>query len=49
VGGLFVATMATLFVLPATFGVFMRHAAARSASLDPDDPQSAHWSRESSL
>src|SRR4051812_25459588 len=49
VGGLLVATIATLGVLPSMFAVVQRRAPIHSASLDPDDPDSAHWSRESSL
>jgi multidrug efflux pump subunit AcrB len=45
VGGLVVATLATLFVLPAIFALVQTRAHRRSASLDPDDPQSsaADW------
>jgi multidrug efflux pump subunit AcrB len=42
VGGLAAATMATLLVLPAVFTVLRAGAGTRSASLDPDDPASAH-------
>jgi multidrug efflux pump subunit AcrB len=37
VGGLFVATVATLAVLPAAFAILRARAPRRSASLDPDD------------
>ncbi|MCB1130342.1 MAG: efflux RND transporter permease subunit [Verrucomicrobiae bacterium] len=40
-GGLIAATAATLFVLPAVFALFTTHK-VRSASLDPDDPESAN-------
>jgi multidrug efflux pump subunit AcrB len=40
VGGLAVATVATLLVLPALFVLVQARAHRRSASLDPDDPQS---------
>ena len=46
VGGLSLATIATLFILPSTFALVQRTASVRSASLDPDDPDSAHWTRE---
>jgi multidrug efflux pump subunit AcrB len=39
VGGLAVATVATLLVLPALFSLVQARAHRRSASLDPDDPQ----------
>ena len=41
IGGLAVATLATLLVLPAIFALMQARAHRRSASLDPDDPQSA--------
>lgn len=41
VGGLVVATLATLLVLPALFAMVQSRAHRRSASLDPDDPQSS--------
>jgi Cu/Ag efflux pump CusA len=43
IGGLAAATLATLFVLPAVFALLQRRVAERSASLDPDDPDSAHY------
>jgi len=43
VGGLAVATLATLFVLPAFFALFRGGASTRSRSLDPDDPLSGHY------
>jgi multidrug efflux pump subunit AcrB len=43
VGGLALATMATLFVLPAFFALVRRRASTRSGSLDPDDPLSGHF------
>ncbi len=43
VGGLALATLATLFVLPAFFVLFRQGAGMGSGSLDPDDPQSAHY------
>jgi multidrug efflux pump subunit AcrB len=41
IGGLVAATVATLVVLPAVFVVVERKGAWRSASLDPDDPESS--------
>ena len=41
VGGLAVATVATLLVLPAIFAMVQARAHRRSASLDPTDPQSS--------
>ncbi len=43
VGGLALATVATLFVLPAFFAIIRRRASTRSGSLDPDDPLSGHF------
>jgi multidrug efflux pump subunit AcrB len=43
VGGLAVATVATLLVLPAMFVLVQARAHRRSASLDPDDPQSSSF------
>lgn len=43
IGGLALATLATLLVLPSVFSVVQRRAAAHSASLDPDDPESARF------
>jgi multidrug efflux pump subunit AcrB len=41
IGGLAAATLATLFVLPSVYSL-AQPASWTSASLDPDDPQSAH-------
>ena len=41
VGGLAVATLATLLVLPSVFAVVQARSHRRSASLDPDDPCSS--------
>ncbi len=46
VGGLFVVTLATLFVLPAVFALLAPRG-VRSASLDPEDPESVHFFRVS--
>jgi multidrug efflux pump subunit AcrB len=40
IGGLLVATLATLFLLPTVFGIAQRRASTGSRSLDPEDPQS---------
>ena len=42
-GGLFASTFATLLILPAVFAVVQSRASTKSASLDPEDPQSAHF------
>ena len=43
IGGLSVATIATLFLLPMAFAVIQGKAALKSPSLDPDDPKSAQY------
>jgi multidrug efflux pump subunit AcrB len=43
IGGLVAATATTLLVLPAVFALAMGRAPARSASLDPDDPDSRFY------
>jgi multidrug efflux pump subunit AcrB len=40
IGGLAVATLATLFLLPTIFGIVQRAAPTVSPSLDPEDPES---------
>src|SRR5262245_35531094 len=45
IGGLAVATFATLFVLPCVFAVIQGRSSTRSASLDPDDPASPNFDR----
>jgi multidrug efflux pump subunit AcrB len=42
IGGLLVATFATLFVLPSVFAVVQGKSGTRSVSLDPDDPDSPY-------
>jgi multidrug efflux pump subunit AcrB len=37
IGGLFLGTLATLFVLPSVFAIIQSRASTRSVSLDPDD------------
>jgi multidrug efflux pump subunit AcrB len=45
-GGLAAATLATLFVLPCVFALVQRHAGTKTASLDPDDPASDHFTTD---
>ena len=47
IGGLLVATLATLFLLPMIFAIVQRKAGLGSRSLDPEDPQS-RWFEEHS-
>ena len=47
IGGLFAATIATLFLLPMVFGWVQRNASIRTRSLDPEDPNS-QWFEQSS-
>jgi multidrug efflux pump subunit AcrB len=42
IGGLLASSLATLTVVPCVFSLAMARAGRRSASLDPDDPGSAH-------
>jgi multidrug efflux pump subunit AcrB len=42
IGGLIGATLATLLVLPALFSIVQRETTRKTASLDPDDPQSPY-------
>ena len=48
-GGLVVATLATLFILPSVFALLRGWAPRRSISLDPDDPESRHCSAPAAL
>jgi multidrug efflux pump subunit AcrB len=43
VGGLLVATFATLFLLPSVFAIVQSRAKVAAASLDPDDPSSPQY------
>jgi multidrug efflux pump subunit AcrB len=43
IGGLAAGTAATLLILPAVFALIQRRAGTRSASLDPQDPESAFY------
>jgi multidrug efflux pump subunit AcrB len=45
IGGLASATLATLLVLPCVFALVQGRKSVKSASLDPDDPASSHYSR----
>jgi len=40
IGGLFTATVATLFLLPTVFGIVQKRASVKSPSLDPEDADS---------
>jgi len=42
IGGLLAATVATLFVLPSVYALVQQSASTKSASLDPDDPESVY-------
>jgi RND family efflux transporter MFP subunit len=44
IGGLAASSLATLFILPAVFGIVQGRAKLRFASLDPEDPQSDYYS-----
>jgi multidrug efflux pump subunit AcrB len=43
IGGLAVATFATLFILPSVFAVILGRSSTRSVSLDPDDAKSGYF------
>jgi multidrug efflux pump subunit AcrB len=43
IGGMALATFATLLVLPAVFALLLGRASNESPSLDPDDPGSTHY------
>jgi multidrug efflux pump subunit AcrB len=43
IGGLAAATLATLLVLPSVFAIVQRRSSVQSPSLDPEDPESAHY------
>jgi len=45
IGGLFLATMATLIVLPAVYTLVQARVRTGSPTLDPDDPSSAHYDK----
>ena len=45
IGGLVMATFATLTVLPAVYAILQGRTTARSTSLDPDDPLSRYYER----
>jgi multidrug efflux pump subunit AcrB len=45
IGGLLVATVTTLTVLPAVYAIMQARASTRSASLDPNDPTSQYYER----
>jgi len=43
IGGMALATFATLLVLPSVFTLLLSRASSQSPSLDPDDTSSAHY------
>jgi multidrug efflux pump subunit AcrB len=45
IGGLIAATLATLFILPQFLVILENKNHSRSASLDPDDPASPHYTK----
>src|SRR5262245_3654159 len=47
IGGLAGATLATLLVLPCVFALLAGRTTRKTASLDPDDPESVHYSAAS--
>ncbi|MCC6508222.1 MAG: efflux RND transporter permease subunit, partial [Pirellulaceae bacterium] len=47
VGGLVAATLATLFLLPLFFAMLQSKASVKSASMDPEDPESFYYANES--
>jgi hypothetical protein len=46
IGGLLFATAATLLILPLVFSIVQEHGGVRSASLDPEDPESDFASQQ---
>jgi len=48
IGGLMLATFATLTVLPALYAILQSRAHKLSPSLDPDDPESTHYEASTS-
>ena len=46
IGGLAVATFATLFILPSVFAVIQGRSSTESVSLDPDDPDSTYYDHD---
>ncbi|HWG47807.1 MAG TPA: efflux RND transporter permease subunit [Gemmataceae bacterium] len=46
IGGLIASTLATLLLLPSVFAALQGHGDIRSASLDPDDPESPYFDGE---
>jgi multidrug efflux pump subunit AcrB len=49
IGGLSVATVATLFLLPIVFSLAQRTASTDSRSMDPEDPKSRWYERSSEV
>jgi multidrug efflux pump subunit AcrB len=46
IGGLVLATVATLTALPSVYAILEGRSSFVSPSLDPDDPESRHYARE---
>jgi multidrug efflux pump subunit AcrB len=44
IGGLAASMLATLFILPGAFALLQKRVAEKTPSLDPDDPDSSHYS-----
>jgi multidrug efflux pump subunit AcrB len=44
IGGLAASMVATLFILPGAFALLQKRVAEKTPSLDPDDPDSSHYS-----
>src|SRR5205085_3822675 len=49
IGGLLIATFATLFVLPSVFCIIQGRSSTQSPSLDPDDPDSTYHDDDKSV
>ncbi len=43
IGGLFMSTIAALYILPLVFAWVQGNASTKSVSLDPDDEESSHY------
>lgn len=46
IGGLIMATLATMTFLPAVYAVLQKGAPAHTPSLDPDDPKSKYYNQD---
>ena len=45
IGGLFLATIATLIILPAVYTLVQARVRSLSPTLDPNDPTSSHYDK----